>query len=191
MSGVIPFGKYKGQPVEVVAQDKQYVDWLTAQPWFRERFANIYTLIVNNFHEPSETPEHNRLQALFLERDFCLRFAREAAEIKLPDRRLAYGSRFEVGWDVVLSVWDAENEHGSLNAIELYVEIKPVVADDYPAVLRQIRTQVKTESISNGGYAVHPILFLERYTGKGATEAQFINIFESVGVKIVFLDECS
>ncbi len=70
---VIPFGKYKGQPVEVVVQDRQYVEWLTAQPWFRERFANIHTLIVNNFQEPTETPVHNALQARFLDQAFRAR----------------------------------------------------------------------------------------------------------------------
>jgi hypothetical protein len=30
MSELIPLGKYKGQPVEVPAQDKGYVEWLTA-----------------------------------------------------------------------------------------------------------------------------------------------------------------
>jgi hypothetical protein len=39
MSELIPFGKYKGQPVEVLAQDKQNAEWLTAQPWFRVRWA--------------------------------------------------------------------------------------------------------------------------------------------------------
>lgn len=73
MSGeIVPFGKYKGKPVEALAQDRQYVDWVTAQPWFREKFANIYTLIVNNFQEPSETPDHNRLQVLFLKPEFQL-----------------------------------------------------------------------------------------------------------------------
>ena len=32
MSELIPFGKYKGQPLEVLAQDKGNVEWLTAQP---------------------------------------------------------------------------------------------------------------------------------------------------------------
>jgi len=58
MSELIPFGKYKGQPVEVMAQDKQYAEWLTAQPWFRDKFAGLYTVIINKFQEPSETPEH-------------------------------------------------------------------------------------------------------------------------------------
>jgi hypothetical protein len=54
MSEVVPFGKYKGQPIEVLANDRGYLDWLTAQSWFRERYAGIYTLIINNFGEPSE-----------------------------------------------------------------------------------------------------------------------------------------
>jgi uncharacterized protein (DUF3820 family) len=28
---VVPFGKYKGQPVEVLAQDPQYVEWMLLQ----------------------------------------------------------------------------------------------------------------------------------------------------------------
>jgi hypothetical protein len=73
-SKIVPFGKYKGQPIEALAQDKPYLDWLSGQDWFRERYANIYTLIVNNFAEPSETPDHNALQVLFLTDAFCARF---------------------------------------------------------------------------------------------------------------------
>jgi hypothetical protein len=71
---VVPFGKYKGQPVEVLAQDRPYLEWLSAQDWFRERYASIYTLIVNNFTEAAETPDHNALQVLFLDDAFCTRF---------------------------------------------------------------------------------------------------------------------
>jgi hypothetical protein len=73
---VIPFGKYRGHPIEVLSSDKDYTDWLMAQPWFRERYGNMYTLIVNNFGEPGETPEHNALQAMFLDGDFCHRVVR-------------------------------------------------------------------------------------------------------------------
>jgi hypothetical protein len=75
-ANIVPFGKYKGQPVEVLAQDRPYLEWLSAQPWFRERYASMYTLIVNNFTEASETPDHNALQVLFLDDAFCLRFLR-------------------------------------------------------------------------------------------------------------------
>jgi hypothetical protein len=68
---IVPFGKYRGQPVEALAADRQYFEWLCGQAWFRERYQNIHTLIVNNFAEPNETPEHNRLQMRFLDDEFC------------------------------------------------------------------------------------------------------------------------
>ena len=63
-SEIVPFGKYKGQPIEALAQDKSYLEWLSAQDWFRERYANIYTLVLNNFAEPSESTRLNRSKAL-------------------------------------------------------------------------------------------------------------------------------
>lgn len=70
---VVPFGKYKGKPVETLRADAGYCEWLMAQDWFRQRYQGIYTLVINNFGEPSETPEHNRLQTRFLDDDFCKR----------------------------------------------------------------------------------------------------------------------
>ena len=69
---LVPFGKYKGQPVEVMQMDTGYCEWLSTQDWFRERYANVYQqVIINNFTEASETPEHNKLQMLFLDKEFC------------------------------------------------------------------------------------------------------------------------
>lgn len=62
---IVPFGKYKGQPIAALAQDREYCEWLSGQDWFRTRFSGIHTLIVNNFGAPAETPEHNALQAKF------------------------------------------------------------------------------------------------------------------------------
>lgn len=39
---VFPFGKYKGQPVEVVAADTSYVEWLTGQQWFKAKYRDLY-----------------------------------------------------------------------------------------------------------------------------------------------------
>lgn len=72
---IIPFGKYKGQPINVLENDLQYLDWLRNQDWFKENYQQFNTVIVNNFQEPSETPEHNRLQNLFLDDNFCLNFS--------------------------------------------------------------------------------------------------------------------
>lgn len=39
---VVPFGKYKGQPVEVMTADTDYCECLAAQPWFSAKCRNIY-----------------------------------------------------------------------------------------------------------------------------------------------------
>lgn len=69
MSELIPFGKYKGQPIEVMALDHAYMDWVRQQSWFADKYPSINTLIINNFTEPSETPEHNAMQAAFFKKD--------------------------------------------------------------------------------------------------------------------------
>jgi hypothetical protein len=69
MSDIIPFGKYKGQDINEIRQrDPAYLQWLTQQAWFAEKFAPVYQLVVNNFAPPSEdTPAHNAMQVRFLE----------------------------------------------------------------------------------------------------------------------------
>lgn len=69
---LLTFGKYKGQPVEVLQNDPEYCQWLLSQPWV-DKHLDIKTLIINNFGESSETPEHNKLQTKFLDKGLCLR----------------------------------------------------------------------------------------------------------------------
>ncbi len=71
---IIPFGKYKGQSVEVLASDPSYVNYIQKDDWVKKNYPDIHTIIINNFQEPNETPEHNSLQVLFLETDFCNKF---------------------------------------------------------------------------------------------------------------------
>ena len=66
----------------MLAQDRSYCDWLAAQPWFREQYQNVYTLIINNFTEPNETPEHNQMQVRFLDEDW----QKNVAFLVCPDR---------------------------------------------------------------------------------------------------------
>jgi hypothetical protein len=68
---IFPLQKYKGQPMEVVLQDRKYCDWLTAQDWFRNKYEPIYKIIIYHFGQPSETPEHNALQNRFLNDNYC------------------------------------------------------------------------------------------------------------------------
>ncbi len=72
---LIPFGKHKGKPIEILAEDKEYAQWLLAQPWFKAKYLNIYTVVINNFHEPAHTPEHNVMQNRFLDQEYSLKLA--------------------------------------------------------------------------------------------------------------------
>ena len=189
MSGeVVPFGKYRGQPVEVLVQDRQYVDWLTAQPWFKEKFGNFYTLIVNNFQEPSETPEHNALQIKFLDRDFCLRFVRHLKPSYFAGAETLHIGFESEGFDVVVSgtVLEPHSEPRMdlrvLCSCDFAIEVKPTVGDDYPAILRKMK--------GLGARRFHDqVLFLEEYTGVGATREQFIAIFKTADIAIVFASD--
>lgn len=132
---VVPFGKYKGQPVEILRADDDYCQWLMGQDWFRIKFGNIYQTIINYGGEPQESPEHNELQASFLDDARCFRLARllypnhpfdrEAAnrgsgkavalcrefkdnlEPQYEDANIAHRKFEDQGWDVVYSIWPA------------------------------------------------------------------------------------
>lgn len=74
---IVPFGKYKGRPVVDLVADRSYCDWLAAQPWFRERYAPVYNVIINGTAgQPQDSPEHNKMQARYLDHDACLTLAR-------------------------------------------------------------------------------------------------------------------
>lgn len=77
MNETVPFGKYKGRPVADMLADAEYMAWLEAQPWFRERFAHMTKN--RDADAMSRTPVHNRLQAMFLDTTYAHAFARVAA----------------------------------------------------------------------------------------------------------------
>lgn len=173
---VIPFGKHKGKTIEEIQNfDPAYLHWLIAQDWFRDKFVVLYQTIIHGA-EPQETPEHNALQALFLNDEFCLKVARATGRNIAGNEKIFRRTFEDKGVDVKIVM--------SGHAPTFAIEIKPTVGDDYPAVLRQIRALVPVEF-----YAPDAILFLERYTGTGATREQFIEIFKNSGVHVVFLEQ--
>jgi uncharacterized protein (DUF3820 family) len=163
---LIPFGKYKGQPVEQLQNDPEYTRWLIQQPWFTSRYNHIQTLIVNNFKEASDSPDHNAMQARFLDPAFSfsvgvhvaglMPFAQwEATELAtfrqgrtIFEQSSLYAVEFEVhGWDVVIDAefWCYGSNKRSTNSIDwrfsLYCELKPTMGEDFPAALRQVKTR--------------------------------------------------
>ena len=180
---IVPFGKYKGQNIETMLQDRQYIDWLLAQPWFRGEFKSWYNRIIGEAQGGNDTPIHNALQARFLRTEFILAFVRF-----LQPEYFGNGQTFKIdfeerGWDVHIQ--------GTSPGVNYCVEIKPSVADDYPAVLRQIKKYPMLYGTLQATVGVHgqSVLLLEEYKGVGVTIDDFIAIFETSGIKVVFLDE--
>lgn len=173
---IVPFGKYKGQQVEALANDRAYVEWLTAQPWFRDKFTNIYNVVVQNSGEPTETPEHNELQTLFLDDEFCFRFLAHLADWQHRGATLRrqFEYQYRPGYPQIDVHLEAET---ATNYYRVDIEIKPRIGDDYPAVLRQMRANRAD------------CLFTREYHGVGATREQFVQIFAMSGFRVVFLED--
>lgn len=147
-----------------MAADRDYCDWLAGQDWLAQRFPALHTIIINNFAEPEDTPEHNALQLRFLPESLRLKLTLLALHCLRPGVQhlnflgfhpvryapliAACGQpRFEqnaidVWWDVGLWVPYAREGHDPASAawevleLSVLVECKPSLGDDYPAVLR-------------------------------------------------------
>jgi uncharacterized protein (DUF3820 family) len=43
---LVPFGKYKGQPITNLMNDTKYLEWCKQQEWF-QKFPIVYNICVN------------------------------------------------------------------------------------------------------------------------------------------------
>lgn len=175
---LVPFGKYKGQPITTLLNDTKYLEWCKQQEWFK-KFPIVYNICVNqtivNQNESSKTPEHNRIQNLFLEEENVKKLLSKVFNLKLKHLHIdcdpEYSVKFEkqFNWDLFVdrciyyycscgTIDDCEceeyktfnNKHPIPEGSELgrrlgtvYCEIKPVLGDDYPCLLRKMNTQIQ------------------------------------------------
>lgn len=74
---LLPLGKYKGQPFEVLLTDAGYAVWLLGSKYaqLEQKYPALFAFLVGRFGLPERTPVHNSLQNRFLDEEFCLRFA--------------------------------------------------------------------------------------------------------------------
>lgn len=76
--GIVPFGKYRGQPVEVMMADQSYLDWMLGQPgmvaMIQGKYPALFNIITIGAPTSDDSPDHNKLQARFLNPEFQLAF---------------------------------------------------------------------------------------------------------------------
>lgn len=199
---IVPFGKYKGQPIDVLAQDPQYVEWMVGQGWFKDKYPQFYTIIINNFQEPSDTPEHNAIQAMFLDDELCARLLnligstidvkKEYRHFLSDDERFLLKNisrkRFEEGgidvfieygtWRLNDGNWRSGSYHEYASAA---IEIKPSIGDDWPSVLRQAMKM----NVGDG----HRCVVYRDFVATSVSIEQVKEMFKLSGVLLFSLDE--
>lgn len=253
----VPFGKYKNQSITKLMADTNYINWLKNQPWFENKYKDVYNIVVlNNFqNEDQPTPEHNKIQANFLEKNFCEKFAK----LFINKTNCEFRSTFEPndGMDINLrihksynnqitqitnqsisdlkqhifgdvnfktakeandyadstltafkqkmnnscinnhlSFWIDHNNNICLSVIhDFYVkykiEIKPILGDDYPCVLRKMKRQIQFIRQKHCGTNPYDniILLVDKFDSKAVTKKQLINMFQHENIKVVFMKD--
>ena len=84
---IVPFGKYKDKSVLELLADEKYVEWLKQQSWFSNQ-KQIYNIVVHQTiptTNNSKTPEHNKLQNLFLDKSNQEKLLSKLFNINFPD----------------------------------------------------------------------------------------------------------
>ncbi|MGE3410307.1 MAG: hypothetical protein AB7I37_26240 [Pirellulales bacterium] len=205
---LIPFGKYRGQPLEVLTRDAQYRDWLMAQDWFRVRYPQMVQVIVNNFGAPAETPEHNQMQARFLDGECRLKFAFAVTKIAVPTA-LQVAASFADKLKEQFQKYDCDRERWIAALRRRAVGLsfvrtgKPAFEDGSRAIdvvfwvdwivgYANLRIEIKP-SIGDDFPAVLRqmrdksvgLLYYRSYSGQGVNEATFREYFASQGIKVV------
>ena len=188
---IVPFGKYKGQPADVLASDPQYVEWLNGQGWVKDKYPQFYTVIINNFQEPSDTPEHNALQAMFLDDVLCCQLLNAAAtKTDIPEGMPSKEFEFE-GADVSLSYYAYTGIGEHVPYWRCAIELKPSIGDDFPAIFRRIQQIGKR--VNRGGHRYDlfnlRIIVFRDFVAAGATLEQVRAMFEHSGVLLFSLGE--
>ena len=278
---IVPFGKYKGEPITSLLNDTKYLEWCKDQAWF-QKFPIVYNICVNQAltttNEGSKTPEHNKLQNLFLDKERQLKLLYHLIpSIKntynlldksydLPEFKEHYkgsfaGSDIQIriefeynfNWDLALfasnyksiypiycnQVNDYDFSLSEKESKELYkkinmkkisdefnkiafvsvdkhfcsiefnmkrqimCEIKPLVGDDYPNILRKMKCQIeltendiaKKNDYTRSRFSsikdrvCSYVLMVKTFESSSTTKAQLIEIFGQAGIKVIFIGD--
>lgn len=248
---IIPFGKYKGEDITKLFADQQYLKWCQDQPWFKEKYSNIYNIVVNQTIVKGgvgdKTPEHNRIQNLFLDTEVCVKLLQSGSTYTRTDCGKYYSTSVEYEICEQCTLCDihrkllkyqysndyiSETEYNQISEcvkctqcvkcihterkywikpkVEFegiynwdiiikcdrhytkLIEVKPLLGDDYPNVLRKMKNQIKlTEHNKHSSriYDISPILLINNFNSVNTSKADLIKIFAQSDISIIFLSD--
>lgn len=172
-NGVVPIGKYRGQPIERLLEDQPYSEWLLAQSWFLDRYADLAQLMrMGRLSEPQDTPEHNAMIAGLIDRqdEFQWLFAQIYPQDDVTEDWYLAAFQQEIepkGGDILL--------RSSRLSCEILIEAKPLIGDDYPSVIRQVKASGRK----------HGVVIAKRVEPTNLTVEQVRRQFTLAGVKLL------
>ena len=207
---VITFGKHQGLTVaELLHNHKGYVEWLTGQSWLAERFSDLHAALLSRGAPTDETPEHNKIQARFLEPLFCEALLRLTVPEVRNWRKLLGGTKGYRSWQYpkpkentrpTLKRWVRFERKG----IDVFIDYR-LDADglfdeehdlDETLVLGNIGVEIKPSIGDDFPTVLRQMERLgvrtclaEHYTGRGASEPIVKKMFEANGYDLIFVRE--
>ena len=175
-----PFGKYKGQPLQAALADADYMRWVMSQADIADRHPDLFEFLVNGpLKGTQDTEQHNRMQVRLLDKKEVAKVLTSAFKTSGP---LEIASvRFEVfNWDAVVT---------TRNDMQVAIELKPTISEDYPAVLRQVTNRMQVDRASRrtaGGYGLysHVLVLTNRIAARSATNKQIEEMFAASNIKM-------
>lgn len=184
----MPFGKHKGAPMINVVQDYQYVNWLMLQPNVAQNFPQIIDYFKTGGLVKNEcTPEHNAMQLRFLNDDVLFALGDvldDAYELFEEDE-----VRFEVcGWDVVVEYrrrFTCDEGDTLYARVCVPIELKPLIGDDYPSILRTIKKRLSTLDHRRNINAGEALVICDNFKSQVASIEQVKEMFRRSNITLL------
>ena len=173
---IVPFGKHKDKPISSLLADHKYLEWCKNNHVL-DKYPKIYNIVYCLNTNPSNSqdspsPEHNRLQNMFLDKDIQCRLVKATIISKwlaflnsdeeyvkmngktddisnecILDRLENIKFEEKYNWDIVLTFKGISIGCGDnvwfYPETSICCELKPVMGDDYPSILRQMNRQIE------------------------------------------------
>lgn len=175
---IVPIGKYKGQPLERLMADQSYTEWLLAQAWFIDRYADLAQLLrMGRLIEPQDSPEHNAMVAGLIDRQHEVEWLFShvmPGSMPIEDLYLAkmYQEIEPKGGDLMVRFYGTT----------ILIEAKPLIGDDYPSVIRQIKAGCASASARG-------VVIARKVEPTNLNLAQVRRQFQLAGVHLVLEQE--
>ncbi len=73
--------------------------------------------------------------------------------------------------------------------LDIHCEIKPLLGDDYPCVLRKMKNQILLTKKSHYDWSDRVVLLIGTFTSSNTTLTELREIFEQSDIRIMFFNE--